>query len=364
MRFIGYKDEVCTFGFCDSPEVIDRERKAYMVEQQGRSGGDLTFIIAVIISLALLISGCGGMLERYLAKSSFSEADSLFHQGNYRAALSKYGQIIEKYPSAADRVLFEMGIIYAYAGNEQKDYRKSLEFFQKLIKEYPDSGYRQNSEVMLSQLNNVLIKDKTIKMQQARIEALEAHIKGKSSDIITKQTEIESLRQDIRNKRSEIAALENKIEILELKIFSIQHGQADKILIEKKERRMTLLSKGKALKTYRIALGGNPVGPKERQGDNKTPEGTYQIDSRTRGGIYHISLHITYPNERDRKRARELGVSPGGDIMIHGLKNSFSNIGELHTRRDWTQGCIAVTNQEIEEIDKLAPNGTVVEIRP
>jgi murein L,D-transpeptidase YafK len=139
---------------------------------------------------------------------------------------------------------------------------------------------------------------------------------------------------------------------------------ADKVLIEKQARRLTLLSKGEVIKTYKIALGGNPIGPKERMGDNKTPEGTYIIDARNDNSDYHLSLHISYPNEKDKLRARELGVSPGGDIMIHGIKNSFSQIGASHAERDWTQGCIAVTNQEMEEIYQLVPDGTVVEIRP
>jgi murein L,D-transpeptidase YafK len=92
--------------------------------------------------------------------------------------------------------------------------------------------------------------------------------------------------------------------------------------------------------------------------------GTYVIDARNRDSRYHLSLHISYPNERDKKRAKELGVSPGGDIMIHGIKNGFSWVGDAHTGVDWTKGCIAVTDQEIEEIEKLAPNGTIVEIRP
>ena len=125
-----------------------------------------------------------------------------------------------------------------------------------------------------------------------------------------------------------------------------------------------LIAKGEVLKTYKIALGGNPVGPKERQGDNKTPEGTYVIDSRNKNSRHHLSLRISYPNERDKKRARELGVSPGGDIMIHGIKNGFSWVGDSHAEIDWTKGCIAVSDEEIEEIAKLAPNGTIVEIRP
>ena len=125
-----------------------------------------------------------------------------------------------------------------------------------------------------------------------------------------------------------------------------------------------LISQGEVLKSYKIALGGNPIGHKERQGDNKTPEGTYVIDARNRDSRFHLSLRISYPNERDKKRAKELGVSPGGDIMIHGIKNGLSWVGNAHSGIDWTKGCIAVTDQEIEEIDKLAPNGTIVEIRP
>jgi murein L,D-transpeptidase YafK len=91
---------------------------------------------------------------------------------------------------------------------------------------------------------------------------------------------------------------------------------------------------------------------------------TYTIDARNRDSGYHLSLHISYPNEKDRMRARELGVSPGGNIMIHGIKNGFSWVGVCHSEIDWTKGCIAVTDEDIEEIDRLVPNGTVVEIRP
>ncbi|OGW23854.1 MAG: hypothetical protein A2X59_06205 [Nitrospirae bacterium GWC2_42_7] len=171
------------------------------------------------------------------------------------------------------------------------------------------------------------------------------------------QEKIVAFEQVVKSKNNEIIALQQEI-------FAIQNVPADKILIEKKERRLTLISKGKVLKTYKIALGGNPNGPKERQGDNKTPEGTYVINSRNRDSRYHLSLRISYPNEKDKKRAKELGVSPGGDIMIHGIKNGFSWAGGLHTEVDWTKGCIAVTDEEIEEIEKLVPNGAIVEIRP
>jgi tetratricopeptide (TPR) repeat protein len=302
-------------------------------------------ITSILLITPILISGCSHFNEGYQAKSTFEEANDLFSQGNYKASLNKYEQIIEKYPTTGERVLFEMGVIYAYPKNDQKDYQKSLECFQKLIKDYPGGVYRQDSEMMIFYINNVTIKDKMI---------------------TTQQTQIGTLQQEIKNKGNEIIALQKKIEALEQKVFAfaIQKRSADKILIEKKERRLMLISKGEVLKTYKIALGGNPNGPKERQGDNKTPEGTYVIDSRNKESRHHLSLHISYPNERDKKRAKELGVSPGGDIMIHGIKNGFSWVGDFHTEVDWTKGCIAVTDKEIEEINKLAPNGTIVEIRP
>jgi murein L,D-transpeptidase YafK len=140
--------------------------------------------------------------------------------------------------------------------------------------------------------------------------------------------------------------------------------RADRIIVNKKEHTMELMHAGKVIKTYNIALGGNPVGPKTRQGDHRTPEGVYVIDSRNAQSRFHRSLHVSYPNAADRERARKLGVSPGGDIFIHGLPNGYGYIGAAHRLHDWTDGCIAVTDQEIEEIWKLVDNGTPVEIRP
>jgi L,D-peptidoglycan transpeptidase YkuD (ErfK/YbiS/YcfS/YnhG family) len=336
-----------------------------MGKKQSRIGEHLYFFFACIILTPILICGCSHFNR---AKSTFKEANDLFSQGNYKASLSKYAQIIEEYPTAEDRVLFEMGIIYAYPRNEQKDYQKSLDCFQKLIKDYPGSGYRKDSEMMIFHINNVTMKDKTIATQQTQIETLRQTqietLRQKDKTIAAQQTQIETLQQEVKSKGDEIITLQKKIEMLEQKVFAIQKGPADKILIEKKERRLTLISRGKVLKTYKIALGGNPIGPKERQGDNKTPEGTYVIDSRNKDSRYHLSLHISYPNEKDKKRAKELGVSPGGNIMIHGIKNGFSWVNDLQAKVDWTKGCIAVTDEEIEEIEKLAPNGTIVEIRP
>jgi murein L,D-transpeptidase YafK len=139
---------------------------------------------------------------------------------------------------------------------------------------------------------------------------------------------------------------------------------ADKILIEKKERRLTLLRNNVVIKTYRISLGNQTIGPKACQGDGRTPEGLYIIDGRNQNSHYHRSLHISYPNEKDRAVAQKLKCNPGGDIFIHGLPNGYGWLGKTHLVRDWTLGCIAVTDQEIEEIWLLVPNKTVMEIRP
>jgi murein L,D-transpeptidase YafK len=141
-------------------------------------------------------------------------------------------------------------------------------------------------------------------------------------------------------------------------------GLADKVVVQKAERRMILLSRGRRLAEYRIALGPAPAGHKRRQGDGRTPEGRYVIDWRNARSAYHRSLHISYPNVLDRARAAAAGVDPGGMIMIHGLPNGLGHIGRRHLRRDWTDGCIAVTNEEIEAIWRRVPDGTPIEIRP
>jgi murein L,D-transpeptidase YafK len=140
--------------------------------------------------------------------------------------------------------------------------------------------------------------------------------------------------------------------------------QADRIVIAKSQRTMTLLRNGAVLKTYKVALGHEPQGAKTRQGDNKTPEGLYTIDLRNPQSQFHLALRISYPNAADRERARKLGVDPGGAIMIHGLPASYAWMGSLHRQTDWTLGCVAVTNPEIEEIWSMVPLGTAVEIKP
>ena len=139
---------------------------------------------------------------------------------------------------------------------------------------------------------------------------------------------------------------------------------ADRILVEKSVRRLTLLRGPTALKTYRVALGREPLGAKEYEGDQRTPEGVYSINFHKPDSDYHLALHISYPEQRDIDRAALQNASAGSDIMIHGLPNGRGWIGAFHRRSDWTAGCIAVTDSEIEEIFRSVPDGTAIEIRP
>ena len=139
-------------------------------------------------------------------------------------------------------------------------------------------------------------------------------------------------------------------------------GPVDHILIEKSARRMVVFRAGKPLKTYQIALGFAPTGDKLRQGDGRTPEGRFRINRRNAASAYHLSLGLDYPQAEDIARARAGGYDPGGDIFIHGQPNSRK--GQATLRQDWTAGCIAVSDAEIEELWAATPNGTTVEIRP
>lgn len=143
-----------------------------------------------------------------------------------------------------------------------------------------------------------------------------------------------------------------------------QSQQADRIVIMKSARQLALLRNGRVIRTYRVRLGSNPVGAKEREGDGKTPEGIYRIDSRNADSKYHRALHVSYPSAADEARARRMRVSPGGEIMIHGVPNRWRWLGFAFQHIDWTAGCIAVKDDQIDEIWTLVPNGTVVEIRP
>jgi murein L,D-transpeptidase YafK len=140
--------------------------------------------------------------------------------------------------------------------------------------------------------------------------------------------------------------------------------KADKVVVIKSKRVMMLLKDGEVMKIYRVALGKNPDGHKVQEGDKRTPEGNYFIVSRNQQSKYYLALNISYPNELDIQNAKKLGVSAGNNIAIHGLPKDLEDLGKFHRRMDWTDGCIAVTNREMEEIWNLVPDGVPIEIKP
>jgi murein L,D-transpeptidase YafK len=140
--------------------------------------------------------------------------------------------------------------------------------------------------------------------------------------------------------------------------------QADKVIVIKSKRIMMLMRDSEIMKVYRVALGKQPNGSKIKSGDQKTPEGTYILDSRKSDSKFYKAIHISYPNESDILKAKKLGCSPGGAIMIHGLPKKLEDLGKAHRLWDWTDGCIAVSNSEIEEIWELVPDGIPIEIKP
>jgi len=147
-------------------------------------------------------------------------------------------------------------------------------------------------------------------------------------------------------------------------ISPVTDAVVDRIVIEKSKRTMTLLKQDREVRTYKIALGRNPIGPKIQKGDQKTPEGLYYVDYKLHNSVYHRALHLNYPNQDDIERARSLGVTPGNSIMIHGMKEDKLWMGDVQYLFDWTNGCIALTNREIEEVWVLVPVWTPVEIKP
>jgi len=139
---------------------------------------------------------------------------------------------------------------------------------------------------------------------------------------------------------------------------------ADKVVIEKAARRLHLLQNGEPFRTFEIALGIRPVGDKKREGDFKTPEGSYQLDSRNQNSDYFLAIHVSYPNDEDRREANQLGVSPGGAIMIHGQPNEPTRSEAYYRTQDWTNGCIAVSNSDMIDIWLMTNENTPIEIRP
>ena len=176
------------------------------------------------------------------------------------------------------------------------------------------------------------------------------------------------MRLRSRVRRATLAPLLSAI-LVSLCVGSAQSGEivwpkADRILVLKSERELILLRHGAVLRTFPIALGPHPLGPKRVRGDGRTPEGVYVIDGRHAHSPYHLALHISYPSPIDRAQAGAAHADPGGDIFIHGLPAWYGPNDPDRFYKDWTEGCISVGNTAIEEIWGAVANGTPIEIRP
>jgi murein L,D-transpeptidase YafK len=139
---------------------------------------------------------------------------------------------------------------------------------------------------------------------------------------------------------------------------------ADRVVVHKSTRTLDLLRDGKAFATFPVALGRDPFGPKQQEGDGKTPEGLYRIDYKSMQSRFTRALHVSYPDENDRARAQAMGVDPGGAIFVHGLPNEYGPVDPPVSSRDWTEGCVSVGNIAIVKIWDAVPEGTPIEIRP
>jgi murein L,D-transpeptidase YafK len=140
--------------------------------------------------------------------------------------------------------------------------------------------------------------------------------------------------------------------------------RADRVVVKKAAHTLELYQGPKLLRSYRVALGRGSPGPKQRVGDSRTPEGRYTIDYRKADSAFHRALHVSYPSPMEIAKAKAQGVEPGGLIMIHGIKNGLQFVGRLHALVDWTDGCVAVTNSEIDEIWRVVSDGAIVVIEP
>jgi murein L,D-transpeptidase YafK len=145
---------------------------------------------------------------------------------------------------------------------------------------------------------------------------------------------------------------------------AVAADSADRVVVHKERRLLQLFQGGQVIREYTVALGGNPTGHKRQEGDQRTPEGLYSLDWRNPGSGYYKSIHVSYPAPADVSAAAANGVDPGGMIMIHGQPNYFGWLAFLTQHFDWTNGCIAVTNAEMEEIWAMVPNNTPIEIKP
>ena len=147
---------------------------------------------------------------------------------------------------------------------------------------------------------------------------------------------------------------------------SLSRGPIDRVVVKKSQRRLELVSRGRVVREYRVSLGGSPVGHKVREGDQRTPEGRYVLNWRNPKSNFYKAIHISYPNERDRQVSRQLGYKPGGMIMLHGMPNYVrsESLRRQYANRDWTHGCIALQDRDMDEIWRMVRDGTPIHIVP
>jgi murein L,D-transpeptidase YafK len=149
--------------------------------------------------------------------------------------------------------------------------------------------------------------------------------------------------------------------LLSCTLASADRIKADKILVSKRCKYMFLMKDGQVIKRYHVVMGRNRIGHKQKEGDHRTPEGTYNISHKNDRSKFYKALRVSYPNPQDATRAAEKGVRPGGDIMIHGVEDRYAHRGNPYI---YTRGCIAVANNEMDEVWSLVDQGTTIEIRP
>ena len=152
--------------------------------------------------------------------------------------------------------------------------------------------------------------------------------------------------------------------VLLLSLNASSSTKADKVIVEKSQAKLLLMYQGKVINEYHVAFGAEPKGHKKQEGDERTPEGEYVLDYKKSNSSFYKAIHISYPNEQDKLNAKKLGVDPGGMIMIHGQKNGFALFSFITQKFNWTNGCIAVTNSEMDEIWEAVGENTPIEIRP
>ena len=152
--------------------------------------------------------------------------------------------------------------------------------------------------------------------------------------------------------------------VLLLSLNASSSTKADKVIVEKSQAKLLLMYQGKVINEYHVAFGAEPKGHKKQEGDERTPEGEYVLDYKKSNSSFYKAIHISYPNEQDKLNAKKLGVNPGGMIMIHGQKNGFGLFSFITQKFNWTNGCIAVTNLEMDEIWDAVDENTPIEIRP